>query len=120
MILTNRNLDMQTSIIIPVLTEEEKEARAAKSSAYVKAPEGYSDVFAREAFFRTSFHCPGRNIAIQASNILEPDENDESHWVNVTATMDGYVCTDLLFRWFRVQGVQAGDRVYVQSLQILN
>lgn len=118
MILTNRNLDMQNCLIIPALSEEEKAERAAKIEGYTAAPEGCTDVFSREAFFRTSVHCPGRNITIQASNVLAPDENEESHWVTVASTMTGYVCTDLLFKWFRVQGVQAGDKVYVRSLNI--
>lgn len=111
---------MQHCLTIPALSEAEKDERAAKIEGYVKAPEGCTDVFSREAFFRTSFHCPGRNIAIQASNVLIPDENDDTHWVNITSTMDGYTCTDLLFKWFRVKGVEPGDKVYVRSLQVLN
>lgn len=120
MILSNSSLDMTHALIIPALTEEQKDALAAKHLDYVKAPEGYTDVYARDAFVRTSYHCPGRNISIQVSNVLKPDESTETDWVDISSTMTGYVCTDLLFKWVRIKGVQPGDKVYVQSMRFID
>ncbi len=87
------------------------------------APEGYSDAYQRDGFFRTSFHLkpgpnsdPGdNNFSVQVSNIAWPDETDDKDWVSLTSTFTGYVCTDLLFRWFRIKGVTTGDTIYVYS-----
>lgn len=120
MILTNSSLDMQHDLIIPVLTETEKDALAAKYMNYTRAPEGYTDVYARDAFVRTSYHCPGKNITVQASNVLNPNEASETDWVDITSTMTGYVCTDLLFKWVRIKGVTPGDKVYVVSMRFID
>lgn len=120
MILTAPELANQHDLILRIATEEEKEAKAQANKLYTPAPEGYSDVFDRSAFFRTSFQVPGKNISIQISNVLFPDESTESDWVDITSTMTGYVCTDVLFKWCRVKGVEAGDKVYVMSMRLMN
>ena len=120
MILTNMSLDMQHDLIIPVLTEAQKQEIAARDLRYVPAPEGYTDVYSRGDFVRTSFHCPGKNISVQASTVNCPNEADESDWVDITSTMTGYVCTDLLFKWMRVKGVAPGDKIYVRSIRFID
>lgn len=120
MILTNSSLDMTHSLVIPALTEAQKDAKAANYIGYVKAPEGYTDVYARDAFVRTSYHCPGRNISLQASNVTQPNEASDADWVDIQSTMTGYICTDMLFKWIRIKGVQPGDKVYVQSMRFID
>lgn len=115
MLYSNSALDSQKVLTIEALTDEQKDAMAARVPSYVRAPEGYTDAYSRVLFHRNSYHCPGRNISIQMSNLPHPDESTDNDWVDVTASMTGYVCTDLLARWIRVKGVQAGDRVYVRS-----
>lgn len=93
------------------------------TAANPAAPAGYSDAYKRDGFFRTSFHLkPGpesdptdTNFTVQVSNIPFPDETTDADWVSLTSTFTGYVCTDLLFHWFRIKGVNPGDMVYVYS-----
>lgn len=120
MILSNSSLDMAHSLVIPVYTEAQKDELAAKHLDYVKAPAGYTDVYARDAFVRTSYHCPGRNISLQVSNVMQPNEATDADWVDIASTTTGYICTDMLFKWVRIKGVEPGDKVYVQSMRFID
>lgn len=90
--------------------------RAQPTEHNPAAPEGYSDCYQRDHFMRTSFHCPGNNnFSVQVTNKPWPDETTDDDWVSVTSTMTGYVCTDMLFKWFRIKGLTEGQIVYVLS-----
>ena len=80
--------------------------------------DGFSDAFDRRSFFRTSFHCPGRELVIQVSNKEVPDEEAEEDWFEPGQTASGYpfVWTDVPAVWMRVRGVVAGDIVYINSV----
>lgn len=116
--LTNPSLSCTKNLQVKI-GEYNKQATAENPAA----PEGYSDAYMRDHFMRTSFHLkkgPNSNpedsdFSIQISNITWPDESSDTDWVPLTSTFSDYVCTDLLFRWFRVKGVAEGDTVYVCS-----
>lgn len=114
MIMSNSSLDSQHTLIIPVDSQAAREARATETNP--AAPAGYTDVYSRIVFRRTSFHCPGGNITVQVSNVLRPDESTDTDWVDLPQNTPTYTCTDLLFHWCRIKGVTEGDKVYVVSI----
>lgn len=122
MLLTSPSLSSESHVYLKVRSAEEKEALSKQAEDggivnYVAAPEGYSDAIRRSDFCKTSFHVPGKNISVQVSNKPYPNETTEDDWVDITSTMTGYVCTDYLFQWCRVKGVEAGDVIYIVSIR---
>ena len=114
MIMSNSSLDSQHTLIIPVESQAVREARATENNP--AAPQGYTDVYSRVVFRRTSFHCPGGKITVQGSNVIRPNEANDTDWVDVPSNTDAYTNTDWHFHWFRVKGVTEGQKIYVNSI----
>lgn len=78
----------------------------------------YSNAIERSMYFKTSFHCPGRTLIIQVSNVLRPKENSEDDWCEPGGHSSGedLVWTETPAKWMRVKGVEDGDCVFVNSV----
>lgn len=114
MIMSNSSLDSQHTLVITVEGEAARKARETETN--LAAPAGYTDVYSRVVFRRNSFHCPGGTITVQGSNVLRPNESDDTDWVDIPANTDAYTNTDWHFHWFRVKGVTEGQKVYINSI----
>lgn len=118
MIISNSALDSVKTLIITIGASP-AELRGAQAGvlppAYVAAQSGYSDVYNRQVFKKSSFHCPTSAITVQVSNVDRPDETSDADWVDVPQTTENFTNTDWTFRWFRIKGTD-NAKVFVNSV----
>lgn len=85
----------------------------------IKTGEQYSTTILRSSFYMTTVHCPGVDMAVQVSNVTDPDLEDDDDWFNI-GTGDFVVCKPAPFKWLRVKLPTAATEdtvVYLQSIR---
>lgn len=87
------------------------------SFAHTFVEGGLTVGFGRSSFAKTTLHVPGGNFTVQVSNVYAP--TDDSDWVTISSAKvtDDFAYLNMPVQWVRVQGVTAGQTLYVQSNQ---
>lgn len=85
----------------------------------IKKNEQYSTTILRSSFYLTTVHCPKVDMAVQVSNVTEPNLENDDDWFNI-GTGEFVVCKPAPFKWLRIKLPEKATKdliVYVHSIK---